>query len=188
MAKKAVTFQYMVKHKLVINVKGNSILFNEADQEITITGMSVSPALELTTVEAIAHYPDGAAKTIADAVSKILNTGAKAVAVKTEAEKKSNTIINVGDMKKPVNEAAGAAMPDMSIEVITDMLDVSTQVSAEGDSFKVQTKASDMSSFITFRQSKKIKIFINGAEFSPMNEVEFVKRVFPQIDMNVKYK
>ena len=65
------------------------------------------------------------------------------------------------------------------------MLDIATQVNVDGGNFKIQTKSSDMSEFVTFRQSKKIKIFINGKEFAPKEEMEFI---FPQVDMTVYLK
>ena len=185
MAQKAVTFQYFIKHKLTIEVTGNNVTFNEADQQVYVTAMSISPAMEISKIDVTAHYPNGAAASIADAVQKILNTGAKAEAAKTTTRVSPNTVIKAEDIKK-TNESANNVT--MSVQVITDMLDIATQVNVDGGNFKIQTKSSDMSEFVTFRQSKKIKIFINGKEFAPKEEMEFIKRVFPQVDMTVYLK
>lgn len=182
MSNKVITFEYEIEHKLDISVVGGKVMFDESKQEIYLTKMSVKPAVEITKVELLANYPEGTEKAISDAMSKIINVEAKATPVR-EAKPRGN-IINAGDIK-PIKEAA---IPDMSVNVITDMLNIPTQVNVDGTNFKVVTQASDMSQFITFRQSKKIKIFINGKEFAPRQELEFIKRVFPQINMTVYIK
>lgn len=195
---KSVLFEYELGHQLHIDVQGGAISFDLSKQEIYLTRMSVKPAVEITRVEIRAHYPNGTEKTIAEAVGKILNVVAKASPTR-ETTKSSKTILTANELAnanrdvekakheepKKVNEAA---LPDMSIEVITDMLDVPSQVNVDDDTFNIVTTAESMTKFITFRQSKKIKVFINGREFTPMDEIEFIKRVLPQINMTVFIK
>ncbi len=201
-ATKSVVFEYELEHQLKIEVRGGVITFDESQQEIYLTKMTVKPAVEITRVEILASYPNGTEKTIAEAVGKILNVGAKAAPTKetvrtTKTMRTFNDIMGKGpepkaEPKKPEEGKSEAikesAIPDMSVQVITDMLNIPSQVNVEGDNFKVVTKSENMTQFVTFRQSKKIKVFINGKEFAPMDEIEFIKRVFPQIDMTVFIK
>lgn len=204
-----VLFEYQIAHNLSISVVNGEIIFNEPQQNIFITRLAVKPAMEIDKVDMLAHYPQGTHKAIQDAVGKIVNIAAKQTParevktvktaediIKQRATEKSDEK-KPADVKKPegkVNEAeekqAGdaSAMPDMEIQVITDMLDVPTQVTVKDKTLSVVTRPDEMSQFVTFRQSKKIKVLINGKELQPKQEIEFVKRIFPQIEMKVYLK
>lgn len=197
MASKAITFEYTINHKLSIQVRNNAITFDRDSQKVYLTEFKVRPALELTSAEALVHYPDGIETTIAEAVSRVVNVSAKAVPEKPKAGKAfatdksadNRTIRSAGEItdKKNVSEAAGR-LPDIDIEVISDQLNVTSQVDYGGGSFKILTKPAEMVEFITWRQSKKIKVFINNKEIAPKLEIEFIKRIFPQFEMTVKVK
>lgn len=193
-ASNTVVFEYEIEHNLSIQVRNGEIIFDESQQKIFITKLSVNPAVELTKVEMLAHYPQGSHKAIQDAVGKIVNIQARQTpAREVKTVKTAEDIIKqraAGDGKEKgegetVNESA---MPDMDIQVITDMLDVPTQVTIDGKEFEIVTRPDEMSQFVTFRQSKKIKVLINGRDFQPKQEIEFVKRIFPQIEMKVYLK
>lgn len=184
---KSAIFEYQLEHQLHIDVRDGKIFFDESKQDIYITKMSIKPAIDIKRVEVLAHYPKGTEQTVAEAVGKILNVRAKATATKETTRLSKKTISDAkellrNDTQEKVNESA---IQDMSIQVITDMLNIPNQIKIDGDQFKIMTESSKMTQFITFRQSKKIKIFINAKEFAPMDEVEFVKRIFPQIEMTV---
>lgn len=204
-----VLFEYQIAHNLSISVVNGEIIFNEPQQNIFITRLAVKPVMEIDKVDMLAHYPQGTHKAIQDAVGKIVNIAAKQTPVReVKTVKTAEDIIKQrateksdekkpADAKKPegkVNEAeekqAGeaSAMPDMEIQVITDMLDVPTQVAVKDKTLSVVTRPDEMSQFVTFRQSKKIKVLINGKELQPKQEIEFVKRIFPQIEMKVYLK
>ena len=193
-AAKTIVFTYEIEHNLNIQVRNGQILFDESQQKIFITKMSVKPSVELTRVEMLAHYPQGTNKAIQEAVGKILNISAKSAPARdVRTVKTAEEILKQRATEKPGEKEGGekvneAAMPDMDIQVITDMLDVPTQVTIEDDKFSVVTRPDEMSQFVTFRQSKKIKVLINGRDFQPKQEIEFVKRVFPQIEMTAYLK
>ena len=187
MAVKVVTFEYELEHRLDISVKDGVVTFDESAQEIYLTKMSAKPAVEIDRVEIMASYPEGAEKAIAEAVGKIINTGAKAVPAK-EPTRVGGVMRSAGEIAPGAKGVNEAAVPDMNVQVITEMLDIPVQMNIGGASFKIVTRSADMAQFITFTQSKKIKIFINGKEFAPKQELEFVKRVFPQLDMTVYVK
>lgn len=182
------TFEYELSHRLHIEVSGGRAVFDESKQEIFLTGAYISPNVELQSMTVKAHYPLGAASTIADAIKSIVNVDAKVMPAERRAQ--SKTIVSADEIGEDVTKERidEAAIPDMSIDVITDMLNVPVDVTLDGNEFSFSTRSEDMSRFITFRQSKKMKVFINGKEFAPKQELEFVKKVFPQIDMTVRYK
>lgn len=200
MAAKSLVFEYELKHKLQIIVKGGVVAFDESQQEIYLTKLKVQPAIDLQKVEVKAYYPEGAKKQIAAAVSRILNVHAKPTATK-ETMRGEKTMRSVEAIREP-SGASGqesktkdestpvkeAAIPDMYIDVVSDMLAISGNYNVDGSTFKVTTTSEDMMKIITFRKSKYVKVFINGKEFKPQDEVEFVRRVFPQIDMTVHMK
>jgi hypothetical protein len=197
MASKSVIFEYQLKHKLKIQVNGGAVIFNEKEQEIYLTGLKVQPAMDLQKIEVKAHYPAGTAKQIAEAVSKILNIHAKPAPTR-ETVRGEKTLVNASEISKkaaaktPDAEKGEAikesALPDMYVDVVSDMLNISGNYDVDGSQFSVSTSSEDMMKIITFRKSKYVKIFINGKEFKPQDEVEFVRRVFPQIDMTVYLK
>ena len=197
---KTVIFEYEIQHNLTFSVNGNNVQFKPEEQMIYLMGMKIQPALEISTVEVLAHYPDGAEKTIADSIAILLKSTNKdtqkaiqGIPTKETAEttrrretdaKLNKTSSSQASTIKNVNEALNAGKV-MNVTVSSIQLKVSDQLQNSGSGFKITTKSERIAEFITATESKKIKIFINGIEIQPKLELEFIKRVFPQIDMTV---
>ena len=95
--------------------------------------------------------------------------------------------------KKKVNESTINNIKEIkeaNISVITDSLKISKQIQMKPGSktFTVDFKPHEIAKFINFRESKKIKIFINGVEKRPMEEKEFISRILPSINLEITLK
>lgn len=197
MANKVTRLEYVLKYNINIQIRDNVIQFKPDEQKIYVTGMTVQPAVELKSATFLAHYPEGMDNTIAAAVKKIVNIRAVATpdkgltnTVKSRTIKRASDAVkpDTNDDEQPVNEAADAPLPDTNIQILADRCNIQNQVEIKEGKFSIVTKSVEMAEFITWSESKKIKIFINNQEIKPKFEVEFLKAVFPQIDLTVYTK
>jgi hypothetical protein len=211
----AILFEFVMNHNLMYGFKDGKFIFDVDEQQINITRLAIYPDLELTQMSALAHYEfkgvDNAnADAIIDATRYIRTplTGTASVTTKTlnnpkptvkaeEVEDKDTKGKKDKDAqdedKKKVNESTINNIKEIveaNISVITDSLKISKQIQLKPGSkvFTVDFKPHEIAKFINFRESKKIKIFINGVEKRPMEEKEFISRILPSINLEITLK
>lgn len=192
-------FQFVLNHSIKYTVANNEITFVPENQDITITELSIFPQLDISVIEAMASYPDGNDVHVAEATASILNINAAATAMPAKSAPVVKNIKSTEpitkkvkeDEKAPVNEAVtnpGKTIEKLDVQVLTTQLSIQKQVQVTGNKFSVISKSEDIASFMNYIDSKKVKVFLNGKEFQPKQEMEFIKRIFPQIDITVHLK
>lgn len=190
--KSVTTFTYVINHYLSIKVRDNKVIFDEADQKIYLMGFKIQPAMELVSAEALIYYPNGTDIDIIDALRHVVNVTARTTPNKTvktagTALAADATTPSYTKQEDKINEAQ-SVLPDMELLIISEQLDISSQVENKSGTFTIITKSSQIPEFITHTRSKKIKVFINNKEFAPKYEMELIKRIFPQIELTVHVK
>lgn len=60
------------------------------------------------------------------------------------------------------------------------------QIGKKETNFRIQVVPDDIKGFVNYITSKKIKIFINGVELAPKDEIDFLTEIFPYIDIDLE--
>lgn len=181
-----ILFEMMLNHNLSFTVNNGNINFPVDQQKITISEFAIYPDLDIKTLEAMAEYKEGNENAIRAAVEAV-----KSNLVTYKNPEDILSAASAAETKKPeVNEAKIEQMGDTEFSVITNRLKISKQIKLEKEqkSFIVSFNSREISGFINYVESKKIKIFINSEEVKPKFEVDFLKRVFPYVEVKITLK
>ena len=203
-------FSFTLNHDIRYEFKNGELVFDVDDQHITITRLEVTPDLILTKMSALAEYrfSDNTNNVNASAIidaTKYLKTSLSTIKTKTNLDdvtvKKQTTDTDLEDKKQnkdsqdtqdsqKVQESESIKnIKEVSVNIITDSLKIAKQVKIRDDNtFSVEFKPSEITKFINFRESKKIKIFVNGIEKRPMEEKEFISRILPFVNLEITLK
>ena len=200
----AILFEFVMNHNLMYGFKDGKFIFNVDEQQINITKLAIYPDLELTKMSALASYEyktnveDVNAAAIIEATrylkTSLINTQTLEDPKPTKkVEDKDSEETTQKDKEKEINESTINNIKDIkeaSISIITDSLKISKQVHLKkGEkTFTIDFKPKEISKFINYRESKKIKIFVNGNEKRPVEEKEFISRILPSINLEITLK
>jgi len=204
----AILFEFIMNHNLMYGFKDGKFIFNVDEQQINITKIAIYPDLELTKMSALASYEfktkveDVNAAAIIEATrylrtsltnTETLEDPKPTAKTETKETKKDSDKTPQEEDTKEINESTINNIKDIkeaSISIITDSLKISKQVNLKPGvkTFSIDFKPKEISKFINYRESKKIKIFVNGNEKRPVEEKEFISRILPSINLEITLK
>jgi hypothetical protein len=172
MADRVITFTMTFNHDLKFEMEGENLIYDKSKQDITLEEFSIFPSIDLDKMEIITKYEKAAEVAVADSVKKIKTRFDKSGRVARANIRADKTADNVGINNKK-----------RSFNVVTNRLNVSKQFTLDSGAkqFVYEFNPKEITKFINYVQSKKIKIFIDGNEIKPKNEIEFLKEVIPNI-------
>ena len=170
-------------HNIMFDVVGEELIYDKSEQDVVLREFSIYPSLEISKMEIVAKYDGKAEDVIKNALTK--------VTTKPGSMKKDST-----DKKQPekldvkTDGNANINNKKRSFNIITNRLKVSKQfpISSGSKDFVFEFKPKEITKFINYVESKKIKIFIDGNEVKPKAEIEFLKEVIPTVKAKVYLK
>jgi len=175
---KMITFEMVFNHNIMFDIEGDQLIYDKNEQDIVLREFSIFPSLNITKMEIIAQYDGKAEDVIKNSLSKVVT--------KTGSVKKDP--VETSDIKTEIN--ADINNKKRTFNIITNRLKVSKQFSVTNGSnnFTFEFKPKEITKFINYVESKKIKIFIDGNEVKPKTEIEFLKEVIPIVKAKIYLK
>ncbi len=185
-----ITFEMVFNHNIMFNVEGDNLIYDKAEQDIVLREFSIFPELDIDRMEVVAQYDGKAEDVIKNSLSKVA-TGNVSMKNKPEPESTQEPVqetVETSDVE--TGENTNINNKKRSFNIITNRLKVSKQFSITKGSkdFTFEFKPKEITKFINYVESKKIKIFIDGNEVKPKAEIEFLKEVIPMIKAKVYLK
>lgn len=188
-----ILFEMRLNHNLNFFINDGKLIFEVDKQSIIISEFSIFPDLEITKLSALAEYREGNETAILSAIERIKTNIAikemSALEKTSDTQPKAEQASEPEEIKLTENQKINN-IKDAEFNVITNRLNISKQVTLEKrqKTFSIDFNSREISGFINYVESKKIKIFINGEEIKPKHEIEFLKRVFPYISVEITLK
>ncbi len=197
-----ITFEMIFNHNIMFNTENDELVYNKGDQDIVLREFSIFPELEIDKMEIVAKYSGKAEDVVRNSLNKVVTRIGSVKKTDSEEVKKhvedrdetqdesSENDISLEKIEEKTQENGGINNKKRSFNIITNRLKVSKQFSIKNNSkyFIFEFKPKDITKFINYVESKKIKIFIDGNEIKPKTEIEFLKEIIPIVQAKIYLK
>jgi len=177
-----ITFEMIFNHNITFDTNGEDVVYNKEEQDIVLREFSIFPSLDIKKMEVIAKYNGDATEAIKAAVKKVRTPPGGPV--------RKNAAKPVQVVGEKTSEEPNINNKKRSFNIITNRLKVSKQfpITSNSSFFEFEFNPKEITKFINYVESKKIKIFIDGEEIKPKSEIDFLKEVIPTVQAKIYLK